>query len=96
MMFKNVFIAKCIYFRIIPLCSAVYRVLHSFVCLLWYIMLSALWSTWSPWSACSVTCGVGAKTRHRQCSPANSPACQNAETVQSEECVKETCNAGKS
>ena len=63
-----------------------------FVCIL---LCSALWSTWSPWSSCSVTCGVGSKTRHRQCLPVNSPACQSAETVKTEECVKETCNAGK-
>ncbi|KAI8513894.1 hypothetical protein Bbelb_082180 [Branchiostoma belcheri] len=35
------------------------------------------WSDWSPWSACSVTCGVGTETRGRTCTnpaPANGGA----------------------
>ncbi|XP_019647720.1 PREDICTED: platelet endothelial aggregation receptor 1-like [Branchiostoma belcheri] len=41
------------------------------------ILVDGSWSGWSPWSACSVTCGSGTQTRKRTCTdpaPANGGA----------------------
>lgn len=52
------------------------------------------WSHWSPWSSCSVTCGVGVITRIRLC---NSPTPQmegkdcQGEGRQTERCEKSAC-----
>ncbi|KAK7501165.1 hypothetical protein BaRGS_00007650, partial [Batillaria attramentaria] len=49
----------------------------------------ASWASWQPWSACSVTCGTGERTRQRSCSTGLVTDCGSdwSET--------KSCNAGK-
>eukprot|EP00058_Branchiostoma_floridae_P018788 XP_002604277.1 hypothetical protein BRAFLDRAFT_88566 [Branchiostoma floridae] len=50
------------------------------------------WSDWSPWSGCSVTCGIGTETRDRSCTnPA--PAHGGADCVGPDEEVQD-CDTG--
>ncbi|XP_078588098.1 uncharacterized protein LOC144869084 isoform X2 [Branchiostoma floridae x Branchiostoma japonicum] len=47
------------------------------------------WSDWSPWSTCSVTCGVGEQTRDRTCTnpaPANGGADCDGPTQETQAC----------
>ncbi|XP_078592863.1 uncharacterized protein LOC144871361 [Branchiostoma floridae x Branchiostoma japonicum] len=47
------------------------------------------WSDWSPWSACSVTCGVGEQTRDRTCTnpaPAHGGADCDGPDQESQDC----------
>ncbi|XP_035657358.1 deleted in malignant brain tumors 1 protein-like [Branchiostoma floridae] len=47
------------------------------------------WTSWSPWSACSVTCGVGEQTRDRSCTnpaPAHGGADCYGQTQKTQTC----------
>ena len=44
------------------------------------------WSSWSPWSSCSVTCGEGRRTRGRDCSPLTRGQTCEGEDSQEERC----------
>ena len=52
------------------------------------------WSAWQEWSACSLTCGIGVRTRTRACSnPApqfGGNACQGADQ-ESADCNTDSC-----
>ncbi|XP_054272557.1 hemicentin-1-like [Macrosteles quadrilineatus] len=52
------------------------------------------WTTWSPWSSCSVTCGRGLRQRHRLCSRRlyGGKPCFG-DNIQIEKCVMEECEA---
>ncbi|CRK98212.1 CLUMA_CG011575, isoform A, partial [Clunio marinus] len=54
------------------------------------------WSKWSPWSACSKTCGSGHRTRKRECnnpSPKYNGTSCRGENVEFEECKMKLCLA---
>ncbi|XP_019645823.1 PREDICTED: uncharacterized protein LOC109486433 [Branchiostoma belcheri] len=55
------------------------------------------WSDWSPWSACSVTCGVGTQTRDRTCTnppPANGGADCDGLDQETQDCDTEVLCPG--
>ncbi|KAI8494649.1 hypothetical protein Bbelb_278750, partial [Branchiostoma belcheri] len=52
-------------------------------------VLDGNWTDWSPWSACSVTCGVGTETRDRSCTnpaPANGGAACDGLDQEAQDC----------
>lgn len=51
------------------------------------------WSCWTDWSECSVTCGMGVKTRNRLC---NNPAPQNGgQECEGPSTEEQPCDAGE-
>ena len=58
------------------------------------------WGEWGEWSRCSLTCGLGKKTRERMC---NKPVpkyggtpCDNKEKIQPGYCRIQRCDTGQS
>ena len=53
-----------------------------------------VFSTWSEWSTCSVTCGAGEKTRTRTCDQ-NCAGIPNDDLLQTQTCNDTECPPGK-
>ena len=57
-------------------------------------LVDGSWGSWTAWSSCSVTCGVGTRARSREC---NNPAPQNGGqecgglATDDETCQKDNC-----
>ena len=53
------------------------------------------WGIWSNWSECSVTCGVGFRSRERKCDspvPQNGgKPCNDTERLEIIDCIKPSC-----
>ncbi len=55
-------------------------------------ILDGNWSSWSPWSSCSLTCGGGNQTQTRTCTnPSPSNGGLNCSTTNTETAIQE-CN----
>lgn len=57
-------------------------------------LINGGWSSWSVWSACSVTCGGGTQTRNRTCTnpaPANGGTTCTGLTTQTQSCNMNAC-----
>ena len=53
-----------------------------------------VWEEWSPWEACSVTCGLGTASRSRSCSTdnlPNGPQCLDGKRQETKVCIPGQC-----
>ncbi|KAH3791376.1 hypothetical protein DPMN_144860, partial [Dreissena polymorpha] len=58
------------------------------------VIVHGLWSEWSPWEACSLSCGEGIQLRHRSCDnpePANQGRACVGEPIESRPCLNRGC-----
>ena len=55
-------------------------------------LVDGVWSNYSPWSECSVTCGSGIRSRSRTCTPPRygGKDCEGS-TTEMEVCLKSDC-----
>lgn len=62
------------------------------------LLVDGKWSKWSEWSACSVTCGIGIRSRIRTCDspePINGGKDCSGDSEELEECGDEACDGMK-
>jgi len=83
----------------LPLDPRIYNILYVYIftnliILLRIFVLDAVWTNWSGWSMCSVTCGTGAISRSRVCDnspPARDGAKCTGPNEETTECFQEPC-----
>ena len=65
-----------------------------------FILVDGIYTQWSQWGACSVTCGTGTHIRNRQCigpfhggRPCTDPLNKNGfgDATESENCFEKAC-----
>ena len=64
-------------------------VLVSFVNLKYFYVVDGKWGVWSPWTACSATCGAAKRSRTRECD--HPPAAHGGKTCEGPEKQEEYC-----
>lgn len=59
-----------------------------------HLSVNGMWSGWSDWSGCSVTCGVGNKSRIRLCNnpvPADGGLDCEGDAAEERACILQSC-----
>ena len=70
--------------------------METYACVMHWILVDGVWSSWSAWDTCSVTCGGGTQTRTHTCTPPTNGGqhCQGS-TSQQQSCNSKACPGKK-